>query len=266
MRLKDKVAIITGGGGGMGGGICACLAREGAHIIVSDLDLEAAQRRIEEVEAVGRRGLAMHTDVTEEADCQWLGEKAIEAFGQVDILVNNAGHFGVRLGLPMFTNQTEADWDDNYAVNVKGPFFLCKAVAPHMMQRRYGKIVNISSIAAKRDPQFVPAYAAAKNAVLSLTRLVAKDLGPYNVNVNAVCPGLVWTNFWHQLAPLLVENDPSMEGLEAREVFDRIVGNAPLGREQTPEDVGNAVAFLASEEARSITGQALHVDGGIAMG
>ena len=134
-----------------------------------------------------------------------------------------------------------------------------------MMERRSGKIVNISSISAKRDPVFLPAYAAAKNALLNLTRVVAKDLGPYNVNVNAVLPGLVWTPFWERLAPMLAAQDPN-DTREPRAVFDEIAGGAVLGRPQTPEDVGNLVAFLASEEARNITGQAIHVDGGIAMG
>ena len=266
MRLKDRIAIVTGGGGGMGRGICMCLAREGADVVVSDVNLDAARGAVEEIQKTGRHGLAILSDVTKEEDCKALVQEAIDAFGGVDILVNNAGHFGERLGLP-FTNQTEADWDDNYAIHVKGPFFLCKALAPHMMERKYGKIVNISSIAAKRDPQIAPAYAAAKNALLNLTRLVAKDLGPYNVNVNAVCPGMVWTAFWHRLAPLIVKEDPTYAGLEPRALFEEWVKqNTPLQREQTPEDIGNLVVFLASEEARNITGQTIHVDGGASMG
>ena len=266
MRLQDKVAIVTGGGGGMGGGICACLAREGAHLIVSDLNLDSAQKRVEEIRQSGRRGLALQSDATREADCQALIDEAVREFGHVDILVNNAGHFGERLGLP-FTNQTEAEWDENYSVNVKGPFFLCKAIAGHMKERQYGKIITISSVAAKRDPQIVPAYAAAKNAVLTLTRIVAKDLGPYNINVNAVCPGMIWTPFWHKLAPLIAQGDEAYADLEPRELFEKwVVNSTPLRREQTPEDIGNTVAFLASDEARNITGQAIHVDGGVAMG
>ena len=249
----------------MGRGICACLAREGADLVVSDIKLDAARSCVETLEATGRYGLAVRTDVTKEEDCEDLVNKALDEFGTVDILVNNAGHFGEHLGLP-FTNQTEADWDDNYAVNVKGPFFLCKAVAPHMMDRKYGKIVNISSIAAKRDPQIAPAYAAAKNALLNLTRLVAKDLGGYNINVNAVCPGLVWTAFWQKLAPLITRGNPAYANLSPRELFEEWVKqNTPLQREQTAEDIGNLVAFLASDEARNITGQSIHVDGGAAM-
>ena len=190
---------------------------------------------------------------------------SLEEFGRIDILVNNAGHFGDRLGLP-FTNQTEEEWDDNYTINVKGPFFLCKAVAPHMMERRSGKIINISSIAAKRDPQIVPAYAAGKNALLTLTRIVAKDLAPYNVNVNAICPGMVWGHFWKRLAPLVAAGEPSFAGMEPRELFEAwFHKSTPLQREQTPEDIGKLAAFLASEDARNITGQTIHVDGGAAM-
>ena len=135
-----------------------------------------------------------------------------------------------------------------------------------MMEHKFGKMVNISSVAAKRDPTFAPAYAASKNALLSLTRVFAKELAPHNINVNAICPGFVWTPFWERLAPMLRETDPSLEGMRNREIFDKFVsGNIPLGREQSPEDIGNLVAFLCSEEARNITGQTIHVDGGVAM-
>ena len=265
MRLHDKVAIVTGGGGGMGRGICACLTREGADVVVSDLDVARAREAVAAAERAGRRGLTVEGDVTSEADCAEVVRQALAAFGQVDVVVNNAGHFGSNLSAP-FTALSGDDWDENFAVNVKGPFFMCKAVAGHMMARRAGKIVNISSISAKRDPVFLPTYAAAKNALLNLTRVVAKDLGPYNVNVNAVLPGLVWTPFWERLAPMLAAQDSGGAKREPRAVFDEIAGSSVLGRPQTPEDVGNLVAFLASEEARNITGQAIHVDGGIAMG
>ena len=152
----------------------------------------AAASRVREL---GRGSLVVRTDVTGAQDCLDLVAAGLKAFGKIDILVNNAGLFGRRLGLP-FTNQEAEDWDNCYRVNVKGPFLLSKAVAPHMMERRYGKIINISSIAARRDAQILPDYTAAKNAVLSLTRVTAKDLAPYNVNVNAICPG-------HDLVPIL---------------------------------------------------------------
>ena len=265
MRIPDRVAIVTGGAGAVGSGISRCLAREGAHIVVADIALEAAEMRAEEIRGTGRRSLVVQADITLEKDCHDLVQASLKEFGRIDILVNNAGHFGERLGLP-FTNQTEEEWDDNYTISVKGPFFLCKAVAPHMMERRSGKIINISSIAAKRDPQIVPAYAAGKNALLTLTRIVAKDLAPYNVNVNAICPGMVWGHFWKRLAPLVAAGEPDFAGMEPRELFEAwFHKSTPLQREQTPEDIGNLAAFLASEEARNITGQTIHVDGGAAM-
>ena len=205
----------------------------------------------------------MQSDVGSEQACKSLVRASLGEFGQIDIVVNNAGHFGERVGV---ANQTNAEWDDNYEVNVKGPFFLARAASEHMVTRRSGKIVNISSIAASRDPTFAPAYGATKNALLTVTRVLAKEFAPHNINVNAVCPGFVWTSFWARLAPKLAETDPALEGMEAREIFEKFVsGNIPLGREQTPEDVGNAVVFLCSEEARNITGQTIHVDGGVMM-
>jgi meso-butanediol dehydrogenase/(S,S)-butanediol dehydrogenase/diacetyl reductase len=265
MRLQDVVAIVTGGGGALGGGIAVCLAREGAHIVVADIKLDVAEKRAEEIRKMGRRALAIQSDITLEKECQNVVQESLREFGQIDILVNNAGHFGERLGLP-FTNQTEVEWDENYTVNVKGPFFLCKAIAPHMMERRAGKIINISSIAARRDPQILPAYAAAKNALLTLTRIVAKDLAPYNINVNAICPGMIWGQFWQRLAPLVAADEPAFAGMDARQIFEAWQKkNTPLQRAQTPEDIGNLAVFLASDGARNITGQTIHVDGGAAM-
>ncbi len=265
MRLQNAVAIVTGGAGALGGGISVCLAREGATIVVADINIDMAEKRAEEIRKMRRRALAIQCDIAQEKECQHVVQESLREFGRIDILINNAGHFGVRLGLP-FTNQTETEWDDNYTVSVKGPFFLCKAVAPHLMERRAGKIINISSIAAKRDPQILPAYSAAKNALLTLTHIVAKDLAPYNINVNAICPGMIWGQFWQRLAPLVAAGEPAFAGMDARQLFEAwLKKNTPLQREQTPEDIGNLAVFLASDEARNITGQTIHVDGGAAM-
>ena len=142
MRLQETIAVVTGG---MGNGICDCLTREGADIFVTDLDLGRAGETVERIEQASRRGIVHQADVTSKADCQAIVDTALSAFGHIDILVNKAGHFGERLGLPLglpLMNQTEAQWDDNYAVNVKDPFFLCKAIAPHMIERRRPAVLS----------------------------------------------------------------------------------------------------------------------------
>ena len=266
MRLQDSIAIVTGGGGGIGSGICRCLAREGADVVVADVNVDTARQSVAAVEEAGRRGLAVLCDVTVASACGDLVEQSIAAFDHIDIVVNNAGHYGTHVGGSV-TDHPASSWDENFEIGVKGPLLLCQAVVAHMKARGQGKIINISSIAAKRDPLFLPAYSAAKNALLNLTRLLAKELGPHNINVNAICPGLLWTPFWHRLAPQLAETEAAFADLEPRAAFERYVRNVtPLQREQTPEDIGNLVAFLASEEARNITGQSINVDGGVAMG
>ncbi len=217
------------------------------------------------VEAAGRRGLAIVADVTDESACCSLVSESIATFGHIDIVVNNAGHFGGKVGGPVLEHDN-SEWDDQFGMHVMAPLFLCRAVSAHMIARKRGKIVNISSIAARRDPVFVPAYAAAKNALLSATRLLARDLGPHNINVNAICPGMLWTGFWQEMAPLLEASDPTLAGMKPRDIFEKFVqGAIPMKREQTPEDIGNLVAFLSSEEARNISGQTICVDGGAAM-
>jgi NAD(P)-dependent dehydrogenase (short-subunit alcohol dehydrogenase family) len=189
---------------------------------------------------------------------------ARSTFGRLDILVNNAG-VASRPGMP-FTNNTEADWDHVFAVNVKSIFLLTKALAPHFMERRQGRIINIASIAGPIAAVTMPPYSVSKMGVITFTRILAKELAPYNVTVNAICPGVLWTDFWQGLAAHIAETNPAFKGMTPRQVFDKRVKDLiPMGREQTPEDIGWAAVFLASDQARNITGQALNVDGGTVM-
>ncbi len=191
-------------------------------------------------------------------------EEGIRRFGRIDILVNNAG-VTPGLGLP-FTRQTESDWDRVFDVNVKSVFFSCKAVAPHFIERRYGKIVNIASLAGPMSSQTMPSYSVSKMGVVTFTKIVAKDLAAYNVNVNAICPGLLWTDMWKGIGEAIRATNPAYAGLSPRQMFDtRVAEWIPLRREQTPEDIAAAAVFLVSEEARNITGQVLMVDGGAHM-
>ncbi len=264
MRLAGKVAIVTGGAMGIGRGIVLCMAREGADIAIADLQVEAAARVAEEVQALGRKAIAVRTDVTREADFPTLFDRVRKELGKIDILVNNAG-VACRPGLP-FTNNVEEDWDRVYSVNVKSIFFACKAIAPYFIQRKSGKIINIASIAGPMSSPSMPPYSVSKMGVITFTKIVAKELAAHGINVNAICPGILWTAFWQETAERMAKGGGQYAGMTPRQVFEsRVNAIVPMKREQTPEDIGWAAAFLASEEARNITGQALHVDGGVVM-
>ena len=264
MRLKDKIAMVTGGGSGIGRGIALCLAREGADVVIPDLNLAGAKAVAREVEELGRRSLALKVDVTSEKSVDAMVAKALKAFGRIDILVNNAG-IQAPPGMP-FTRNTPKDWDLVYDVNVKGTFIVSKAVALSMIKRRSGKIVNIASIAGQIPSSTSPPYSVSKAGAIVLTKVAARDLAPHNINVNAICPGFLWTPFWHVLSKEVLRVDPQYGKMTDRQVFEaRLNAVTPLKREQTPEDIGWAAVFLCSDEARNITGQSLNVDGGVYM-
>lgn len=261
-RLDGKVALVTGGGRGIGRGISLVLAREGAAIVIADIDSANAAATAEELRAGGTRVLVVPCDVTSAESAEAAVAAAVREMGGVDILVNNAGVVGNHVG---GASIDEHDWDLCYEVNLKGTWLMSRAVTPHFKERGGGKIVNIASIAGRMGGAGMAHYNASKAGVINLTQSLALDLGPSNINVNAVCPGLLWTDMWRQLEAMIGRDD-TPEVVDRRQVFERfIAANCPLRREQTPEDIGNAVAFLASEEARNITGQSLNVDGGIRM-
>jgi NAD(P)-dependent dehydrogenase (short-subunit alcohol dehydrogenase family) len=264
MRLAGKVAIVTGGAMGIGRGIVLCMAKEGADVAIADLQVEPAGKVADEVKALGRKAIAIRTDVTKQADIEALFERVRKDLGRIDILVNNAG-VASRPGNP-FTNNVEGDWDLVWAVNVKSIFFACKAIAPYFIERKGGKIINIASIAGTMNSPNMPPYSVSKMGVVTFTKIVAKDLATHGINVNAICPGILWTAFWQETAGRMAKGGGQYAGMTPRQVFEsRVNAIVPMKREQTPEDIGWAAVFLASDEARSITGQALHVDGGVVM-
>ena len=264
MRLTGKVAIVTGGAMGIGRGIVLCMAKEGADVAIADLQVEPAGKVADEVKALGRKAVVVKTDVTKEADIQALFDRVRRDLGRIDILVNNAG-VSSKPGLP-FTNNTEADWDRVYAVNVKSVFLTCKAIAPHFIERKAGKIINIASIAGPMNSPSMPPYSVSKMGVITFTKIVAKELAPHGINVNAICPGILWTAFWQETAERMAKSGGQFAGMTPRQVFEsRVNAIVPMKREQMPEDIGWAAVFLTSEEARNITGQALFVDGGVVM-
>lgn len=269
MRLKGKVAIVTGGGGGLGEGICLCLAQEGANVVISDLDQPLADAVAAKVREKGSKSLAIKTDVSREEEVNNLVDQTVKEMGDVDILVCCAGVSG-------FSNREAASihieelpveqWDETFAVNMKGVFLCNRAVAPIFRRKNQGRIVNIASIAGRKGSDLLVAYAASKAAVISFTQSMALQMAPHHVNVNAVCPGIIYTPMWEKGSQLLAKTHPMFagSGINPKEALDMVVQTSiPFKTYQTPEDIGKAVVFLVSEEAREITGQALNVCGGM---
>ena len=260
-RLEGEAAIVTGAGRGIGRAIALVLAQEGAAVAAADIDLNGAGETARMVQAAGGKAVALVVDVRRVESVHACVGHAIKVLGKVSILVNNAGVVGHHIG----EEATLEDWDWCYEVNLKGVWTMCRAAIPHFREQGRGKIVNISSIAGRHGYAALPHYGASKAGVINLTQSLARELGKYNINVNAVCPGVLWTEMWQKLEAMFSKAE-SQEAIEQRKMFERFIrNNCPLGREQSPEDVGKAVAFLVSEEARNITGQALNVDGGIEL-
>jgi acetoin reductase-like protein len=255
MKLDGKVAAITGAGSGMGKAIALAYAREGAKVIVADLNINAAQAVADEITATGGEASATQTDVRDQAQAQAMVDAAVERFGGLDILVNNAG---VGRIIP-FLETTNEDWDFMFDVNCKGLLWCSQAAARQMIaQGRGGKIINLASQAGRRGEALVLAYCASKACVISMTQSMALALAEHKINVNGIAPGIVDTPFWvevdKQFAKLL--------GWEIGEPKRRFVESIPLGRIEQPEDVTGAAIFLASSDSDYMTQQTLNVDGG----
>jgi NAD(P)-dependent dehydrogenase (short-subunit alcohol dehydrogenase family) len=248
-RVQDKVAIITGGGTGIGQGIALRLAQEGAKVVVANRKRETGEETVRRVREAGGAAVFQATDVSREADCRALVEAAVRQFGGVDVLVNNAGIF------PRATLEetTEKLWDQIFAVNLKGVFFCCKYAMPVMRDRGGGSVINIGSINAYVGGGNLFAYSISKGGVLTLTRNLAASWARHKVRVNFLNPGWVIT-----------PGEIVVQGLEGHsaEWLEEQGRRMPLGRLQRPEDAAWAALYLASDESAMITGQAVNVDGG----
>ncbi len=263
--LSGKVALVTGGGQGLGLGIVLKMAEQGADIAIADLSEENAASAARQVEALGRKTYTARMDVTDK-DSVINGVASITAAaGQIDILVNNAGVAGA----PGSTGTAfrDIDWEFTWKVNVKGLADVTEAVLPQMRERRAGKIINISSVAAKAAKYITAYYATTKMAVIAYTQALAREFAAENINVNAIAPGRIWTQFhqdWMKEREAL--GDEAVAGKDKYDIFMSSLKDViPLGRPQEPSDIGALAVFLASNEARNITGQTIQCDGGQVM-
>jgi NAD(P)-dependent dehydrogenase (short-subunit alcohol dehydrogenase family) len=272
MRLQDKVAIVTGGGGGLGEGIALCFAKEGANVVVSDVNIDLAEKVAEKVKEQGRKALALQTDVRNLEQVEELVQKTIDEMGTVDILACSHGVSGMthREHDPdepiTLEGITEEDWDLTLDVNLKGVFLCNRAITPLFKEKNGGKIINVSSVGGRKGSPQLFAYSISKAAVIALSQALALQLAPYSVNVNTICPGIIYTPMWEKGAKLLAKMDPRFKDLDMdpKDTLDFVVQmSIPFKRYQTAEDIGNTAVFLASDDAKEITGQAINVCGGM---
>jgi NAD(P)-dependent dehydrogenase (short-subunit alcohol dehydrogenase family) len=258
MELAGQTAIVTGAGRNIGRAIALELAGMGADIAVAEVDRATGERTADEVRRLGRRAIAMQTDVTRLPDLQAMADRTRRELGRIDILVNNAG-----IHKSMHTAEvTEADWDRLLAVNAKGVFFASQAVLRHMVPAKRGNIISLASMAGKMGLKTSLVYGVTKAAVISMTRSLALAHAADGIRVNCVCPGIVETDMIFQVDR---EAGEGLLGLPPGEYVKQRVQQIPLGRIEKPEDVANVVGFLASAKSSYMTGQAINVTGGLVM-
>lgn len=246
MRLRDRIALVTGSARGLGEAIALRFAEEGAHLVLGDIDLENVKRTAQKVRGLGREAIAARLDVSKMNEMQALVDEALRQFKRVDILINNAGITRDA----QLKNMTEEMWDQVININLKGVFHGCKAVYRPMSEQKYGKIVSLSSRAYLGN--FGQAnYSASKAGIVGLTRTLALEFARFNANVNAIAPSMVETD--------IIKTVP-------QEVMNRIVTNIPFKRIATPREIANVALFLASDESSYMTGQTLIVCGGRSLG
>ncbi len=281
MKLDGKVSIVSACGRGIGKEVALRLAKEGSNVVINSFSEENTQALANEIEALGVKVVAIAGDVTGTKVILEMVAGAIDAFGKIDIVVNNVGGGSARevddKDNPLA--RSEALWDGTYAMSLKAPALMCEAVMPHLIEKRSGKIINMASLAGRSGMPHVDlvpipsSYHSMKAGLIRYTQVLADQVGRHNINVNAICPGIIYTDAWREISEGMVEHHPRFKGEDARDWFvgigeGRYVGDGmpqtAMRREQTTDDIAEAVLFLASDAAANITGQTLNVDGGMA--
>lgn len=263
MKLEDKVAVVTGGARGNGLAAARCMAREGADIVIADIcenmstiPYEMSTRTkmteaVEEIKFLGRQAIGVKCDVRRATEVEAMVNKAMETFGKIDILINNAGNSS----MVAIAEMNEDVWDEVVDTHLKGMFLCCRYVLPHMIAQHSGNVISISSVGGQRGFGMGGHYCAAKHGIIGLNKSIAMEVADHNIRANVVCPGTVWTDMMKGIAEFF-----GMEEEEGKEQF--FAGHLKKEPEITPEDIGQAVLWLASDDSRCITGNMITVDAG----
>lgn len=256
MRLENKVAVVTGAGRGIGKAIALALAKEGANVVIADINIQEAELVAKEIEELGRKSLAVKTDVTIKKEVDDLIIKTLEKFSILDILVSNAGVSSMEYVIEM----PEEKWDFNMDVNLKGTFLVTQAAAKQMIKQQKGKIICTASMAGKGGVATQAHYNASKHGVVAYVKSLAQELAPYGINVNSICPGSIKTSMQDREVQWSAQIRGA--GATAEDIREEMANFTPIGRIGLPEDIAKVVVFLVSDDAAFMTGQAINVTGG----
>jgi NAD(P)-dependent dehydrogenase (short-subunit alcohol dehydrogenase family) len=281
MQFEGKVSLVSACGRGIGKEIALALARQGSDLAINSFSESNTEALAKELEGLGVKVVSVPGNITKPSVIVDMVSKALDAFGRIDILVNNVGG-GAAAEVADKDNplaEVESIWDGTYEMSLKAPVLMCEAVMPHFIEQRSGKIINMSSLAGRPGMPHVDlvplsaSYHSAKAGLIRYTQVLADQLGRHNINVNAICPGIIYTDGWREISEEMVKNHPRFKGEDPREWFlgvgegrylDEGIPHTAMRREQTTTDIAEAVVFLASQAAANITGQTLNVDGGMA--